>query len=119
MKTIFQGKISDTSYSEETPFSSFSSRVNSLTVPSEYEIFKLRIRNKKISEFNVTIFFSSVLAEMGRHDESIDVLNEIINSNSSEQRAKVTALINKGLLYCIKMDRKDDASLIFKEAVKE
>ena len=56
---------------------------------------------------------------MGRHDESIDVLNEIINSNSSEQRAKVTALINKGLLYCIKMDRKDDASLIFKEAVKE
>jgi len=64
------------------------------------------------------INFSSVLAEMGRHDESIDVLNEIINSNSSEQRAKVTALINKGLLYCIKMDRKDDASLIFKEAVK-
>ena len=56
---------------------------------------------------------------MGRHDDSIDVLNEIIDSKSSETRAKVTALINKGLLYSIKMDRNDDASLIFKEAVKE
>ena len=65
------------------------------------------------------INFSSVLAEAGQTTEALDVLNEMINSSKVPPAAKINVLLNKALLYKLKMNQDSDAEATMKEAVKE
>ena len=64
------------------------------------------------------VLYSSVLAEAERYDESIDVLNEVIRETRNT-KLEIDALLNKGLLFQEKMNRKDEAITVIKEAIKE
>ena len=59
-----------------------------------------------------------MLAEAERYDESIDVLNEVIRETRNT-KLEIDALLNKGLLFQEKMNRKDEAITVIKEAIKE
>ena len=65
------------------------------------------------------INFSSVLAEAGQTTEALDVLNEMLNSSKIPPPAKINVLLNKALLYKLKMNQDSDAETTMKEAVKE
>ena len=65
------------------------------------------------------INFSSVLAEAGQTTEALDVLNEMIKSSKVPPAAKINVLLNKALLYKLKMNQDSDAEATMKEAVKE
>jgi len=65
---------------------------------------------------NLKINFSSVLAEAGYGDHALEVLNEIIEKYDGE--TQISALINKALLYQLKLTEPSKAAETMKEAVK-
>jgi len=82
----------------------------SIKVAEEIDIEGAQISNLKIN-------FSSVLAEAGYENESLDVLNEVINTDKNPE-TKISAIINKALLYKLKLKDDSKAEEAMKLAVK-